>query len=93
MTEQTLLQIVDSAIRVAKRKLRQFHAHSVNRKVTAESRLLERKLFIGMHHEAAMTIADLAFCTRKREIERKPLHRQMDDAKSLPHKIRAAILL
>ena len=93
MTEQALLQVIDSAIRVAKREFRQFHAHRVDRKVTAERGLLKRKLFIGMHHETAMPVTDLAFCTRKREIERKPLHRQMDDAKSLPHEIRAAVLL
>ena len=93
MTEQALLQIVDAAIRIAKREFRQFHAHRVNCKVSAERGLLKRKLFISMHHETAMPVTDLAFCTRKREIERKPLHRQMDDAKSLPHEIRATVLL
>ena len=93
MAQQAFLQVINAAVRVAQRKFRKFHAHRIDGKVTAESRFLERELFIRMHYETAMTIANLAFGTREREIEREAFHRQMNHAKRLTHKICAAVLL
>ena len=86
------LQVVNTAVRVAKRKVRQFHAHRVDGKVAPERRLLEAEFFIGMHHETAVAVTDLAFGTRERKVERKPLHRQVNHAERLAHQVRAAVL-
>ena len=85
------LQVFNAAIRVAQREFRQFHAHRVDGKVAPERRFLEAEFFVGMHHETAVTVAHLAFRAREREIERKPLHGEVNHAKSLPDQIRAAI--
>ena len=93
MAQQAFLQVVNAAVWVTQRKFRKFHAHRIDGKVTTECRFLEREFLIRMHHETAVAIADFAFGTREREIEREALHRQMDHAKSLPDKIRTAVLL
>ena len=93
MAQQALFQVVNAAVRVAKRQFRKFHAHRIDGKVTAERRFLEREFFIRMHYETAVAIANLALGTREREIEREALHRQMNHAKRFAHKIRTTVLL
>ena len=93
MAQQAFFQVVNAAVRVAKREFRQFHAHRIDGKVTTKCRFLEREFLIRMHHETAVAIADFAFGTREREIEREALHRQMNHAKRFAHKIRTTVLL
>ena len=92
MAKRMRLQIVDTAIRVAKREFRKFHAHRVDGKVTTQRRLLKAQLLVGMHHESAVAVTHLAFGARKREIERESLHGEMDDAERLPDQVRTAVL-
>ena len=91
MTQGMRFQVVNTAIGVAEREFRQFHAHGIDGKVATEGGLLEAQLFIGMHHETAVAIAHLAFGAREREIKRQTLHGQVNHAESLAHQIGAAV--